>query len=133
MKTLNWLYRIVLRFRYPVTLPAEIATDLGITVPDFLTFNEFVYQLTNLSSKPQRLKRFMARDVAEAAFTSAQRKEIFSRNTLFSYYFHEGWLEFSLHFDEHARLRRIYLQHKQVAHERGIEIPLQQDPVPFLP
>lgn len=133
MKTLDWLYHVVLRFRYPVTLPEEIATDLGISISNFLTFNEFVSQLTNLSCRPQRLKRFMTRDAAEAAFKCAQRKEKFTRNTLFSYYFLEGWLEFSLHFDEHSRLRRIYLQHKNVNHERGIEIPLQQDTHPFQP
>jgi hypothetical protein len=131
MKTLDWLYRIILRFRYPVTLPEEIATDLGITVSNFLTFNEFVCQLTSLSCRPQRLSRFMPRDAAEAAFESAQRKEKFGHNSLFSYYFHEGWLEFSLHFDEHSRLRRIYLQHKYFDNEPGIEIPLNQDPLPL--
>lgn len=75
----------------------------------------------------------MPRNIAEAAFERAQRKEKFGRNSLFSYYFNEGWLEFNLHFDEHSRLRRIYLQHKDVDQEQGIEISLQQDPSPFSP
>lgn len=132
MKTLDWLYHVILRFRYPVTLPEEIATDLGISIPNFLSFNEFIYQLTNISCKPRRLKRFMPRELAEAALESAQRKERFSRNSLYSYYFHEGWLEFNLHFDEHARLRRIYLHHKHVDDIKGIEIPLHQDFSPCL-
>lgn len=128
MKTFNWLYRVILRFRYPVTLPEDIASDLGITVSNFLSFKEFIGQLTNQFSRPQRVKRFMQREVVEAAFESAQRKERFCRNSIFSYYIHEGWLEFRLNFDEHSRLRRVYLQHKYVVEEQGIEIPLLQDP-----
>jgi hypothetical protein len=124
MKAFNWLSHCILRIRYPVTLPEEIATDLGITASNFLTFEEFVKTLTNPTSRPQRLLRFMPREIAEAAFQSAQRKEKFGRNSLYSYYFHEGWLEFSLHFDEQSRLRRIYLQHKQLTTDSGIEIPL---------
>lgn len=133
MKTLDWLYRVILRFRYPITLPEEIAIDLGIQASNFLTFNEFISQITSISCRPEKIKRFMPREKAEAAFESAQRKEKFGRNSLFSYYFHEGWLEFNLHFDEHARLRRVYLQHKYVEDEKGIEIPLHQIPSPFSP
>jgi len=125
MKAIGWVYHLFLRWRYPVSLPEEIATDLGINSSNFLTFEEFVKQLTSLPSHPRRLSRFMPRDEAEAAFQSAQRKECFGRTSLFSYYFPEGWLEFSLHFDEQARLRRIYLQHKCFPKEQGIEIPLR--------
>ncbi len=124
MKGFNWLYHFFLRFRYPVSLPEDIATDLGINTSNFLTFEEFVTQLTNNSCRPRRLTRFMPRETAEAAFQSAQRKEYFGHNTLFSYYFHEGWLEFSLYFDEQGRLRRIYLQHKRLVSDEGVEIPL---------
>lgn len=124
MQAFDWLFNFLIRFRYPVTLPEEIATDLGISVSNFMTFEEFVCKLTCVSCRPKRLKRFMPRDAAEAAFECAQRKERFSKNTLFSYYFHEGWLEFSLHFDDQSRLRRIYLQHKHLAREQGVEIPL---------
>lgn len=126
MKALDWMFQFFLRFRYPVSLPEDIAADLGINVSNFLTFDEFVSQLTNLPTSPCRLTRFMPRAEAEAAFKSAQRKERFGRNSLYSYYFHEGWLEFSLYFDEQSRLRRIYLQHKHLACEQGIEISLNR-------
>lgn len=126
MKALDWLFHLMVRLRYPVSLPEDIATDLGINTSNFLTFEEFVSQLTSKEHRPRRLTRFMPRDTAEAAFTSAQRKECFGRSSLFSYYFHEGWLEFKLHFDEKARLRRIYIQHRRLASELGIEIPLDR-------
>lgn len=127
MKPMNWLFRFFLRFRYPVSLPEDIATDLGINTSNFLTFEEFVFQLSCSGCRPRHLTRFMPREAAEAAFQSAQRKECFGRNSLFSYYFHEGWLEFNLYFDEHSRLRRIYLQHKRLASDKGVEIPLNCD------
>jgi hypothetical protein len=133
MKTLTWLCRAILRFKYPMTLPEDIAADLGIQASNFLTFNEFVCQITSISCRPSKLKRFMAREAAEAAFESAQRKEKFGRSSLFSYYFHKGWLEFNLHFDDKSRLRRVYLQHKDLKEEKGIEIPLHQYPSPFNP
>ncbi len=126
MKAFDWFFNFFLRVRYPASLPEDIATDLGINTSNFLTFEEFVDQLTSHSCRPKRLTRFMPRDAAEAAFQSALRKERFGRNSLFSYYFHEGWLEFSLYFDEQARLRRIYLQHKRLSSEQGVEIPLNE-------
>lgn len=71
----------------------------------------------------------MYRDEAEAAFHKAQKQERFGRNSLFSYYFTEGWLEFSLHFDEHSRLRRVYLQHQRVQASQGIEIHLSREAI----
>lgn len=127
MRPLGWISKILLRLRYPVTLPEEIATDIGVSLTNFLSFDEFVRTLTNLSCRPRHLKRFMPRDTAEAAFQNAQRKEIFGRNSLFFYYFSEGWLEFSLHFDEQSRLRRVYLRHKQLPREQGVEILLNQE------
>lgn len=127
MKLINFLCYVFHRFRYPVSLPEEIAIDLGITTSNFLTFKEFVNQLTNRTCRLQRLSRFMPREEAEAVFQSALRKEKFKGDSLFSYYFHEGWLEFILQFDEHSRLRRIYLQHKHIKSERGIELMLRSD------
>jgi hypothetical protein len=118
------LNRLILRLRYPVSLPEDIANALGIKVANYLTFNEFVNELTAPSCRPTRLTKFMPREKAEAAFQTAQRKERFKQNTLFSYYFNEGWMEFILQFDDQARLRRIYLQHKQIQQNEGIEIPL---------
>lgn len=126
-KTFDWMQRLFVRFRYPVTLPEEIASDLGVSVSNSLSFEDFVDQLTLLSNPPRHLKRFMPRELAEAVFRSAQRKDKFGRNSLFSYYFEEGWLEFNLQFDEKSLLRRVYLQHRNLSHEQGIEIKLISD------
>lgn len=133
MKALDWMFQFFLRFRYPVSLPEDIAGDLGINASNLLTFDEFVSQLTNLSGNPRNLYRFMPRRDADATFETAQRKEHFGRNSLYSYYFHEGWLEFNLYFDEQLRLRRVYLQHKHFTSEQGIEIPLNREVLSSIP
>jgi len=116
---------VLLRFRYPVSLPEDIARDLGMTFSEFLTFDELIKHLVDPTCSPGRLKKFMAREEAEAAFDLACRKEIFLQNSLFSYYFNEGWLEFVLQFDDQARLRRIYVQHQKIRQEEGAEILLK--------
>lgn len=126
MKALDLIYRFFLRFRYPVSLPEDVAVALGMPISNYLTFDEFVAQLANPSNHPSRLSKFMPRDQAEAAFENALRKERFLHNTLFSYYFNHGWMEFVLFFDEHSRLRRIYVQHKHIQPEEGIEIHLNK-------
>jgi hypothetical protein len=127
MKTLDHLYRFFLRFRYPVSLPEDIAVALGIQFSSFLTFQELVEKLTSPTCCPTKLMKFMSREDAEAAFEGALRKECFQQNSLFSYFFIEGWMEFVLQFDEHARLRRVYIQHKHIPHDRGIELILTAD------
>lgn len=122
------LPRLLLRFRYPVALPEDIASALGTTLPNNLTFEEFIQRLSDPTFRSNRLIKFMSRQSAEEAFEKAQHKEHFPMNSLFSYYFHEGWLEFNLQFDNEARLRRLYLQHKKISSERGIEIPLAKGP-----
>lgn len=124
-KPLEYVSRFFLRFKYPVSLPEEVAEALGIELSNQVTFDELVRQLACPACRPTRLKRFMPRDKAEAAFMRAPRREKFSNNTLCSYYFNEGWVEFILRFDEKSRLRRIYLQHKKVKGDQGIEIPLR--------
>lgn len=121
---LNLFYRLFLRFRYPVSLPEDVAKALGVSFSNYISFEDFVKKLTCPSCQPTKLKKFMPREEAEAAFHEALRKERFQHNTLFSYYFNEGWMEFVLQFDEHSRLRRIYIQHKKIVQEEGIEIPL---------
>lgn len=128
MKILNRLYRFFLRFRYPVSMPEDVAEALGITISNFLTFEEFVDQLTSPACRPTKLLKFMPREEAEQAFSGALRKERFKQNSLFSYYFNGSWLEFVLLFDEQSRLRRIYLQHRQLKQDEGIEISLNKAP-----
>lgn len=125
MGLLDHIHRFFLRFRYPVSLPENIADALGIKVSNFLTFDELIQALSNPSCRPSRLKKFMSREKAEEAFEGALHKERFQNQTLFSYYFSEGWMEFVLLFDEKSQLRRIYLQHKEIPQEEGIEIHLE--------
>lgn len=128
MKALGLLSRFFLRMRYPVSLPEEIAEALGVSLSNCASFNEFVSYLACPSCKPTRLTKFMPREKAEEAFQNAPRREKFKQNTLISYQFNEGWVEFILQFDEQSRLRRIYLQHKQIEHDQGIEIALAVAP-----
>jgi len=127
MKALDIFYRLLLRFRYPVSLPEDVAQALGIQVSNFMSFEEFVKQLVSPDCRPTRLTKFMPREKAEEAFEGAQRTERFKQNTLVSYYFNEGWMEFVLFFDEQSRLRRIYLQHKKIDQDEGIEIHLNKE------
>lgn len=124
MKAFDHLRRFFLRFRYPVSLPEDVAKALGITISNFITFEQFVAYLTQPSCRPTRLAKFMHRKKAEEAFQNANSKEYFKGSSLFSFYFSEGWLEFALEFDADSRLRRVYVQHKQIKQDRGVEILL---------
>lgn len=116
---LLYVRRFLLRFRYPVSLPEDIACALGITIPQYLPFKQWILQL---NQSPTKLTRFMPRELAENAFQNAVRTERFCEKTLVSYYFNEGWLEFVLHFDRDARLRRIYIVHREFPVD--VELPL---------
>ncbi len=124
MKAFDLLHRFFLRFRYPVSLPEDIAHALGVDLNCYLTFDEFINRLHCPNFRPTRLKKFMPRELAEDAFSSALRIDRFPQKSLFAYYFNEGWMEFVLQFDENAQLRRIYLQHKTIHNDIGLEIPL---------
>jgi hypothetical protein len=123
MKVLKPLLRLLIRFRYPVSMPEDVATDLGFDIPSFLPFHEFINCLTNPCSSPSKLTRFMPRDQAENIFRCALRKEKFQNHSLFSYHFKGGWMEFVLHFDEQSRLRRLYIRHKNLKQKHEIRIP----------
>lgn len=125
MKTLDCFFRFFIRFRYPVTLPADIAESLGVKLSNFISFDELVNTLIDPACSPTKLTKLMPRKEAENAFMGAQRKESFCRTTLISYYFNEGWLEFNLQFDTESRLRRVYLQHKKIESDKGIELQLK--------
>lgn len=126
MKVFDLLRHFFLRFRYPVSLPEEVAEALGIPLSNFVTFEEFVNHLTCPSCRPTRLQKFMPREKAEQAFQGALRKELFRQKSLYSYYFNEGWMEFILQFDDQSRLRRIYLQHRHIEQDQGLEISLSR-------
>lgn len=122
MKVLKPLLSLFVRFRYPVSLPEDVAADLGINMTNSLSFREFIHRLTDPVHRPTKLTRFMPREEAEDIFRSALRKERFQQNSLFSYHFKGGWMEFILQFDEQARLRRLYIRHKYLKHKHEIRI-----------
>ena len=111
-----------IRFRYPSSTPEDVASDLGLHCSNLLSFEEFINYLINPHHCPSKLCRFMPREQAEQAFRMALRKEKFSHNSLFSYYFKGGWVEFVLHFDEQSRLRRLYIRHKELKQKHEISI-----------
>lgn len=126
MNGFEFLKQLLIRVRYPISLPEEVAAALGVCISNFLTFDEFINYLSGPSCRPTKLMKYMPRDQAEEAFYTALRKEKFCRNSSFSYYFNEGWVEFVLQFDEHSRLRRVYLNYKDISDDQGIELLIPQ-------
>ena len=124
MKTFAFFSNFFVRMRYPVSLPEEIAEALGIRLSNENSFDEFLRQLLCPSCRPTKLVKFMPREKAENLFKKATVKEKFKHSTLVSYQFPEGSVAFVLQFDEQSRLRRIYLRHKQIKQDNGIEISL---------
>lgn len=116
------------RYRHPVSLPEDVASDLGIQLSNFMTDDELVHEIILPHCRPTRVKRYMSRQKAEAAFHSACRTERFSHHTLFSYYFRGGWLELLLKFDENEKLRRLYINHRTISQPEGVEISLAKMP-----
>jgi len=123
-KPFDRIARFFARFRYPVTLPEDVAESLGIKVSNFLSYNELIKKISTCESNPLRLARLMPRNEAESAFQHATCIERFGAKTLVSYYFSEGWVGFVLQFDSQMQLRRIYLRHKEIEEEEGVEINL---------
>ncbi len=114
--------QMLIRLRYPVSLPEDVAASLGICIDNRIAFGPFL--TTCKDCQPTRLAKFMPRMEAERAFHAALRKEKFSSNSLYSFYFNEGWLEFDLQFDAHGLLRRVYLHHKQIHGVYEINLPI---------
>lgn len=124
LRPFDRITRFLARFRYPVTLPEDVAETLGLEVSNFLSFDELIKKLTCCNSNPLRLAKYMPRREAEHAFQHATCIDRFGRKTLVSYYFPEGWVEFVLEYDTEMLLRRIYLRHKGVEAEEGEEVNL---------
>lgn len=127
MQLLESLTRLICRFRYPVSLPEDVAHDLGMHLPNTLNFQEFLYLLSSPYQRPAKLRKYMSRTLAESTFESALKKESFRSCSLFSYYFNKGWLVFALYFDEDGRLRRIYLQCPACEPIDGFDLPLDEE------
>jgi len=124
MKSIEFLKSLFVRFRYPISLPQDIEEATGVELSNALSFEEMVEQLSHCCFCPKKIQKFMPRNKAESIFKTARLCERFCDRTLFSFCFTEGWVEFVLKFDSYSRLRRVYLMHKRVKEDLGIEIPL---------
>lgn len=124
MKSMEFLKNLFVRFRYPISLPKDIEEATGVELPNTLSFEEMIQLLSKSCFCPKKIQKFMPRYKVESIFKTAKLCERFCDRTLFSFCFTEGWIEFVLKFDSCSRLRRIYLMHKQVEEDCGIEIPL---------
>lgn len=124
MGIVSQIKKIYCRLHYPVSLPEEVAEALGILAPNHLSFEIFIQLLRSPEGRPTKLYKYMSRDEAEQAFQTALKKEMFKKTSLFSYYFSGGWLGFFLQFDDQSRLRRMYLQHKDLNRGEEVEISL---------
>lgn len=122
MKMLDRIYRLLSRFRYPVSMPEDVARDLGLNISNYVTFSEFINSVIDPLSPPKNLARYMSRDIAEGMFCLARKKEKFKTCSLFSYHFKDGWMEFILQFDNQSQLRRLYICHKHLKEKREISI-----------
>ncbi len=127
MHLLESLTRLICRFRYPVSLPEDVAHDLGLNLPNTLNFHDFLLHLSDPHHRPTKLRKFMSRGRAEQTFESALKKESFNSSSLFSYYFNKSWLVIALYFDEQDRLRRVYLQSPACENFDGFDIPLEEE------
>lgn len=122
MKVFQPILHLLIRLRYPVSMPEDVASDLGLSITNSLKFQEFIQCLIDPCQRPTKLTRFMPREQAEDIFRLAKRKERFKQNSLFSYHFKGGWMEFNLQFDEQSRLRRLYICHKDLKKKHEISI-----------
>lgn len=130
MQFFTAVQQMFVRFRYPVSLPEEVALSLGVAIENNIAFKKFLNKCRDC--QPTRLAKFMPRMEAERAFHGALRKEKFSTNSLFSFYFNEGWLEFELQFDSSSLLRRVYVHHKLISEPGVYELPLPVDETTLL-
>ncbi|MBS0623955.1 MAG: hypothetical protein JSS62_04955 [Verrucomicrobia bacterium] len=119
--------KLIHRFRYPGSMPEDVAHDLGYHLSNTMAFSEFLQVLGSSSYRPTRLWKMMPRPLAEMAFTYALKKETFRYSTLFSYSFNHGWLVFALYFDEHSRLRRLFVQCPSCISQKSFDIFLDEE------
>ena len=127
MYLLQSFTRLLCRFRYPASLPEDIAKDLGIHLSNTLSFDAFLKLLSSPHMHPTKIRKFMPRQQAESAFGSALRNESFPSCSLFSYYFSKGWVVIALHYDEEERLRRAYFQCPSCEEMDGFNLSLEMD------
>lgn len=117
--------RLISRFKHSLSLPEEIASDLGIFLSNRLDYVELRELFLQREITPTKLHRFMERSLAEGNFRHAKKFEKFCRESHFSYCFNGNWVDFTLHFDQQDRLRRLYIHCCGMAIDEQHEISLQ--------
>ena len=125
------LIRLLSRFRYPVSLPEDIAFDLGLMISNTITFKDFICFLSSPNLPPIKLKKFMPRSRAEALFRTPIKKEIFPSSTLFSYYLGKGWVVVSLYYDQQSLLRRVSVELPTNLTTGRLDLPLLEEVYPL--
>jgi hypothetical protein len=122
------IFKFVLKFfvdnQVDHLLPDELLKTLGLDLEGKSSIEDFVEKLNHSKSLHVKLKKFMTRREVENTFLSAEKKEHFSRHSLYSYYFSKGWLGFFVSFDQDLKLRRVYLQYKSLRYQDFIELYL---------
>lgn len=127
MQLVEQFTRLISRFRYPVSLPEDLANDLGVKLANTVSFRQIIRVLHSSDFRCSRLKRLMDRQLAEDIFRSALKKESFKSSSLFSYYYNKSWLVFALYFDSENRLLRLYVQCPSCSQMEGFDIHLEED------
>lgn len=123
-KVMDSLSRFFARIWYPVALPEDLTEAFGVELSNYLSYSKLLEKISSCHLHPQKLAKYMPRRLAESVFKHATSMEIFKDKSIASYYFQEGCIEFVLSFDHNGTLRRVYLLHKAVENEEGIELPL---------
>jgi hypothetical protein len=118
------LMKFLARIWYPVALPEDLAEVFEIEISNFVPYPKLLETISGCQLHSHRLAKYMPRKLAESVFRHATCVETFKDKSIASYYFHEGWIEFVLYFDQDGALRRIYLLHKEIPNEMGVELPL---------
>lgn len=126
MSLLYALNRLLHRFRYPVSMPDDLANDLGVSITSNPSFGDFIEYLKISANRPTKLWKMMPRYQAERRFQSALKKEVFPGSTFFSYSFQHSWLLVVLHFDAQSRLRRLHVQCPSSIDKKSFDIPLDE-------
>jgi hypothetical protein len=120
---LELMKSLIIRFRYPVSIPQDVADALGVHITNRYSAQELVDTLMNQDLKPTRLARLMPRIIAEDVFKAAL-KEKFHLKTICSFYLNNVRLVFILEFDHDSQLRRVYMNHKEIKLRNANEYPL---------
>lgn len=126
MSVLYALNRLFNRFRYPFSMPDDLASDLGVSIVPGMSFEGFLEHLKFSANHPTKLWKFMPRYQAERRFQSAIKKEVFPSSTFFSYSFHQSWLLLVLHFDGQSRLRRLHVQCPSSIAKKSFDLSLDE-------